>query len=776
MQKIKSKWLRRALWGIGGLILAFLLFYWSIYFGLWGHIPNREELKEIVQTEASEVYGQEDELIGKYYMFDRQSIPYGDIPENLIDALIATEDFRFHDHSGIDYRSFFRVFFKSILLRDDSSGGGSTITQQLAKNLYKRKNYGRLGIAVNKLREMIIARRIEKVYDKKEILALYLNTVPFSDNTYGIESASYKFFGKRARLLSVNEAATMVGMLKANYYYNPRLFPEKSMERRNTVLHQMVRHDYLEEDVYDSLKTIPTELHYTAYSHDEGIAPYFREQVKKEVETWCKANPDPEGKTYDIYRDGLRIFTTLDAGMQSLAEEAMKEHLSGLQQQFEKSYGKRAPWITNAKITEEAIKRSQPYLSLKQKGWNEEKIMDSLNKPRKIELFEWEENTIADRSTIDSILHYLKFLNTGMISIDPHTGAIRSWVGGINYKYFKYDHVRQSKRQVGSTFKPIVYTTALENGLYPCTYFSPKKVVYEEYDGWSPSNATDKEGEEFINYSLQYALSRSINTVAVKVLDYAGIPNTIAMAKKMGIVSPLPQVPSLALGTAGISVEEMAGAYAAYVNKSRPVKPFFITRIEDNEGNVLVEFEPEQTTKPAFSEHTRQVMLEIMKATINEGTASRIRYSYKLQNAIAGKTGTTQSNKDGWFVGITPNLVTVTWVGADDHRIGFRSTSMGQGANSALPVFAKFMQKMSRDTIYNNYTAARFPPTSASVLEELNCENIREDTFLEKIFGNPDEVRKKEIRENRKKTKEDKKKKKEGFFKRLFGGKKRNKD
>ncbi|SFW49922.1 penicillin-binding protein 1A [Sinomicrobium oceani] len=772
MRKIKSKWLRWSLWGIAGLTLAFLLFYWSIYFGLWGHIPGREELGEIVQTEASEVYGQDDELIGKYYLYDRQSIPFDDIPENLINALIATEDFRFYDHSGIDFRSFFRVFFKSILLRDDSSGGGSTITQQLAKNLYKRKNYGRLGIAVNKIREMIIARRIEKVYDKDEILTLYLNTVPFSDNTYGIESASYKFFGKRARLLTIDEAATLVGMLKANYYYNPRLFPDKSQIRRNTVLHQMVKYEYLDKDVYDSLKSVSTELKYTAYTHDEGIAPYFREQVKKEVEAWCKANPDAEGNTYDIYRDGLRIYTTMDTGMQAYAEAAMQEHLSALQEQFEKSYGQRAPWNTDSKVAGEAVKKSPQYLSLQQKGWDEKKIMDSLSKPRKIELFDWKENTISDGSTIDSIKHYLKFLNTGMISVDPHTGAIRTWIGGINYKYFKYDHVRQSKRQVGSTFKPIVYTAALEKGLPPCAYFSPKKVVYEEYDGWSPSNANDKEEEEHVSYSIKYALSRSINTVAVKVLDYAGIPNAIAMAKKMGIVSPLPEVPSLALGTAGISVEEMAGAYTSYVNKGKPVKPYFITRIEDNDGNVLVEFEPENTAKPAFSEHTRQVMLEIMKATVNEGTASRLRYSYKLQNAIAGKTGTTQSNKDGWFVGITPNLVTVTWVGSDDHRIGFRSTSMGQGANSALPVFARFLRKMNQDSTYTRYTAASFPPTYATVMEELNCDNIREDTFLEKIFGNSDVVRKKEIREEKK----EKKKKKEGFFKRLFKRKKKDKE
>ncbi|UGU16900.1 transglycosylase domain-containing protein [Sinomicrobium kalidii] len=774
MQKIRSKWLKWSLWGIAGLVLAFALFYWSVYFGLWGHIPTQKELGEIVQNEASEVYGLEDKLIGKYYLFDRQSIPYDAIPQNLIDALIATEDFRFYDHNGIDYRSFFRVFFKSILLMDDSSGGGSTVTQQLAKNLYKRKNYGRLGIAVNKLREMIIAKRIEKVYSKEEILTFYLNTVPFSDNTYGIESASYKFFNKRAKRLKVEEAAVLVGMLKANYYYNPRLFPEKSMQRRNTVLHQMVKYDYLGEEAYDSLKTLPVKLQYTAYSHDEGIAPYFREQVKKEVEAWCAANPGENGETYDIYRDGLRIYTTLDARMQSLAEEAMQEHLGKLQEQFEKSYGKRAPWIANANMTEEAVKRSEPYLSLKQKGWKAEKIMDSLRKPRKIELFEWGENKIVDASTVDSIQHYLKFLNTGMIGIDPHTGAVRTWIGGINYKYFKYDHVRQSKRQVGSTFKPIVYTTAIENGLYPCSYFSPKKVVYEEYDGWSPSNATEKEEDEFVKYSLKYALSRSINTVAVKVLDFAGIGNTIAMAKKMGIDSPLPEVPSLALGTAGISVEEMAGAYAAYINNSRPVKPFFITRIEDKEGNVLAEFRPEERAEPAFSEHTRQVILEMMKATVNEGTASRIRYAYKLNNAIAGKTGTTQSNKDGWFVGVTPNLVTVTWVGADDHRIGFRSTRMGQGANSALPVFAGFMQKMNKDSVFDPYTKARFKAASAVVRFELDCEPVIESTFLERLFGNTDNMRKKERRAERKEKRKEKKKKKKGFFKWLFGKKDKN--
>ncbi|RAV28394.1 penicillin-binding protein 1A [Sinomicrobium soli] len=766
----QRKWFKWFLWGAAGVILMFLLFFLSIYFGLWGHMPSEKELKEIVQNEASEVYGTDDRLIGKYYLFDRQSIPYEEIPEHLIHALVATEDFRFYDHEGIDYKSFFRVFFKSILLRDESSGGGSTITQQLAKNLYQRRKYGRMGIAVNKLREMIIAKRIEHAYSKKEILTLYLNTVPFSDNTYGVESASYKFFGKKARKLTLEEAAVLVGMLKANYYYNPRLFPERSTTRRNTVMHQMVRYEYLDQGTFDSLRLLPVELYYTPYAHDKGIAPYFREQVKKEVEAWCAAHPDSTGKTYDLYRDGLRIYTTLDAEMQALAEEAMAEHLSGLQEQFEKSYGQRAPWITNKKMAEDALLKSAPYRALKERGWSDTKIMDSLSKPRRMELFDWKENHIVEGTTLDSIRHYLKFLNAGVISIDPHTGAIRTWIGGINYRYFKYDHVRQSKRQVGSTFKPIVYTTALEEGLAPCSYFSPKKVVYEEYDGWSPSNASGEEEEnEFINYSLKYALSRSVNTVAVKVLDYAGISNTIAMAKNMGIEAPLPQVPSLALGTAGISVEEMAGAYAAYVNKSTPVKPFFLTRIEDRQGNILAEFEPEERTKPAFSSHTRQVMLEMMKATVNEGTASRLRTVYGLKNAMAGKTGTTQSNKDGWFVGLTPRLVTVTWVGADDHRIGFRSTRMGQGANSALPVFAGFLQRMNRDTTFNRYTNARFETIPSAVLGELDCDPKREDTFIEKLFGKKDRKKGAE-QEDRKDRK--KKKKKEGFFKRLFGKKK----
>ncbi|WP_461534477.1 transglycosylase domain-containing protein [Sinomicrobium sp.] len=770
----RRKWLKWSLRGLAGTILLLLLFFLSIYLGLWGRIPSEEELKEIVQNEASEIYGSDNQLIGKYYLFDRQSIPYEELPKHLIDALVATEDFRFYDHEGIDYKSFFRVFFKSILLRDESSGGGSTITQQLAKNLYKRKKYGRMGIAVNKLREMIIARRIENVYSKQEILALYLNTVPFSDNTYGVESASYKFFGKKARKLTVEEAAVLVGMLKANYYYNPRLFPERSTTRRNTVLHQMVKYEYLDQAVFDSLRLLPVALDYTPYAHDKGIAPYFREQVKKEVEAWCAAHPDSTGKTYDLYRDGLRIYTTLDAGMQVLAEEAMAEHLSKLQEQFEKSYGQSAPWLVDKNIAEDALLKSAPYRALKLRGWSDAKIRDSLNKPRRMELFDWKENQIVEATVLDSIRHTLKFLNAGIVSIDPHSGAIRTWIGGINYKYFKYDHVRQSKRQVGSTFKPIVYTTALEEGLEPCSYFSPKKVVYEEYDNWSPSNASEEEESESINYSLKYALSRSINTVAVKVLDYAGIANTIAMAQKMGIDSPLPEVPSLALGTAGISVEEMAGAYAAYVNNGSHVKPFFLTRIEDKQGNLIVEFKPEDKAKPAFSTHTRQVMLEMMKATVNEGTASRLRTVYGLKNAIAGKTGTTQSNKDGWFVGVTPNLVTVTWVGVDDHRIGFRNTRIGQGANSALPIFAGLVRRMNRDTTFNRYTRAQFETTPESVLAELDCDPKREDTFFEKIFGKKDlrqQHKKDSLRQARKERKM--KRKKEGFFKRLFG--KRNK-
>ena len=736
------KWLKRIGVGITTLILLLFCFYGSVYFGLWGKIPSHEKISDLKQSQATQILDKNNDLIGKLYIYDRQSITFSDFPQHLLDALIATEDVRFYEHNGIDNKSLLRVFFKTILLSDDSSGGGSTITLQLAKNLFGRERSGALGTVVNKLKESIVARRIESLYSKNEILTLYLNTVPFPDNTYGIESASQKFFNVRTKDLNLWQAATLVGSLKANHSYNPRLFPEKSKTRRNVVLGQMVNYGYITEKEATKNKEKDIALDYQYFAPNQGLAPYFRAEVKKQLDVVLQQKKfrKPNGDVYNLYHDGLKVYTTLDNAMQRYAEESMREHMKDLQRQYETAYGKNAPWLKSKPAYVAAKKRLKKYKTLKAQGLSDKAIEDSLKKTHRTELFSWDETDIIKSiSTLDSLEYYSKFLNAGLVSLDPKTGEVKAYVGGIDYRFFKYDHISQSKRQVGSTFKPFVYTAAIENGMNPCTYFPIKAVTYTDVNNWRPTNASETEEEEHLNYSLQMALSNSTNTIAVKVLDETGIDEVIDIAHKMGIQSDIEAVPSIALGSANLSMIELAKAYTTYVNESKPSTPILISRIEDKHGNVIASFEdlnPKVASEKAFSDTTRQVLLEFMKATVNEGTANRLRTKYNLQNAIAGKTGTTQDNKDGWFVGITPKLVTISWVGNDNQQIGFSSTSIGQGANSALPIFAKYYQKLNNDSKYNVITKAQFETPSMAVLESLDCELTKTDGFFKRLLGN----------------------------------------
>ncbi len=744
--------------GVATIFLLLIFFYASIYFGLWGKIPSNDNLVDLKQSQATQILDSNNDLIGKLYIYDRQSIVYSDFPKHLLDALIATEDVRFYKHKGIDNKSLMRVFFKTILMSDESSGGGSTITLQLAKNLFGRQHSGAIGLVVNKIKESIVAKRIENIYSKKEILTLYLNTVPFPDNTFGIESASEKFFNVHTKDLNLSQAATLVGSLKANNSYNPRLFPEKSLARRNTVIDQMVNYDYLSEEEASKIKNQDLVLDYQYYAPNQGLAPYFRAEIKKQLDTILqqKQYRKPNGEPYNIFHDGLKIYTTLDNTLQRYAEEAMREHMKDLQKQYETAYGQNAPWLKNKTAYLAAKKRLKKYKRLKEEGLSDEAIYDSLSKTHQTELFSWDDTTIESISTLDSLEYYSKFLNAGLLSVDPATGHIKAYVGGIDYRFFQYDHVSQSKRQVGSTFKPIVYTAAIENGMEPCTYIPVKAVTYIDVDNWTPTNSSDIEETEHLNYSLQKSLSQSVNTVAVKVLYETGLNNVINQAQKMGIKSEIEAVPSIALGSSNLSMMELTKAYTSYVNNSKPSTPVFITRIEDKNGNVIASFEdlnPKQSFEKAFSDNTRQVILEFMKSTVNEGTASRLRSTYQLNNAIAGKTGTTQDNKDGWFVGITPKLVTVTWVGNDNQQIGFSSTRIGQGANSALPIFANYLQKLNTDSTFHSITQAQFEKPSEEVLGSLDCELTKTDGFFKRLLG------------NKKDTKTfEKKKKKKGIF------------
>lgn len=760
--KRKLRILKWALYLILLGIFAGLSFYFSVYFGLWTTLPETEQLAEIRQSEATEIYADGGELLGKFYIFDRQPISFEEIPGHMIDALIATEDARFYKHNGVDRRSLMRVIFKSILLGDESSGGGSTLSQQLIKNLFPRERYGYFTMPVNKTREAILATRLEKIYSKEEILTLYLNTVPFGDNTFGVESAAEKFFGKPCSDLTLEESAVIIGMLKASHSYNPRLFPERSKTRRDVVLSQMYRYNYLTDEELTIAKSKPLELDYKPFSHTKGTAPYFRAELQKKMRDWVADYNEQNNTSLNLFTSGLKIYTTLDYEMQKVAEEAMTEHMRALQKAFEASYGKNAPWIRSQDIIKSAISRTPHYQKLKAKGLSDKAILDSMSRPTKAELFDWDGKKVVNTTQIDSVRHYLKFLNAGLLSVNPYTGAVKTWIGGIDYEHFQYDHVRQSKRQVGSTFKPIVYAAALENGIKPCTYYSSQQVTFPKFNDWTPVNSPPVYDQ---NYAMKTALSKSVNTVAVKVLNDAELPNVIKLAKSMGISSDLPQVPSLALGTAELSLLELTQAYTSFINDGKPATPYYIARIENNQGDVLAEFKPEVSETPVFSEDTRQVMLEMMKGTINEGTARRLRGKYGLRNDIAGKTGTTQDNKDGWFVAISPRLVTVSWVGSDDHRIGFRSTAMGQGANSALPLYALMLQKMNRDINFDRYTQARFVPSSINVLNMMGCAPEKKQGMIKKIFTRTDKPKPMEIKVD---TTLAETKKKEGFLKRLF--------
>ena len=756
---IKSVWLKRLMKASLTGLLLLVLFWFSVYIGLWGQLPTKDDLKGIKQAEASLLLDAENELLGKYFIFDRQIVTYDDLPKHLVDAFVATEDARFYEHDGVDYTSLFRVFFKSILMQDNSSGGGSTISQQLVKNIYPRQDYGWFSMPVNKVKEMIVAKRFESIYSKQDIIALYLNTVPFSENVFGIESAAQRFFSKKTSELNLSESAILVGTLKAPHGYNPRLFPERSQLRRDVVLFQMEKYGYIDDALKTEISDVPLEIKYRKFNHNDGVAPYFREKIRLEVKTLLDSMNIANDTSYDLYEDGLKIYTTLDINMQRYAEKAMQQHMTKLQKQFEDAYGKKAPWLKNNALIEKKIKGLAIYKSLKKQKWTEKAIMDSLNVNSKFIGFSWNNDDVLEGSIIDSLRHTLKFLNTGFVAVEPQTGAIKAYVGGIDFEHYKYDHVSVSKRQVGSTFKPIVYTTALENGIEPCTYYPVKEITYTNQKNWTPTNGGKEEVDRHLNFSIEKALSESVNTIAVKVLEDVGIDAVISQARKMGITSKLPEVPSLALGTAELSMLELIGAYTSFANEGRVSQPFYITKIEDKFGTVIYEHEAIEALPEAFSKDTQQMMIEMMKSTINTGTALRMRSQYGLKNDLAGKTGTTQNNKDGWFVGVSPKLVMLSWVGNDDHRIGFSNTGIGQGANSALPIVALFLKQMNANQKFNTITKAQFEKPSDDVISALVCETEKRDGFLKRLFKKDQKEREFDS------SSEDKeKKKKKGLF------------
>lgn len=721
------------------LITAVLGLVVLVLAGVFGPLPDKKELSEVENPAATEVYSADSVLLGRFFIQERSTIQQ--IPETVEKALLATEDVRFYKHHGIDVLSLGRVLFKSILMGDESAGGGSTITQQLAKNLYPRENHGFLSMPVNKIREMIIAWRLEKTYDKKAILTLYLNTIPFADNTYGIEAASRRFFSVPTKSLSLEQAAVLVGMLKATHLYNPRLFPDRARVRRDVVLAQMVKYEYLDEETSRKLQQKPLDLKYHLITHNKGLAPYFRAHIKKELLEWCKNNTKANGEPYNLYTDGLKVYTTLDSRIQKVAEEAVSAQMAVLQNKFTQHWGSKDPWHNQPQVLKDAIRRSERYRKLKDQGLEEAEIDKIMNTKTLMNVFTWEGEKEMKMSPIDSIKHYLKFLNAGFVAMDPKSGAVLAWVGGINHHYFQYDHIKAStKRQVGSTFKPIVYAAALERGVDPCDFISSERTTYtniKDMDSWTPQNT---DGKYDLKYSMAGGLAYSVNTVSVKVLEQAGIDNTIALARKMGIESKMPDVPSLALGVADISMIEMVAAYSSFVNKGAPVKPYYIAGITTKRGEVIEKFKSSAPNQQAMSPHTADMVLQMLQRTVNEGTAGRLRWEYGVYNDLGGKTGTTQSNADGWFMCVSPKLVIGSWVGADDPRIRFRSTSLGQGSSTALPIVAKFYQKLNQDKSFTPIAQAKFPRVSSEIASALSCPLYKSDvTFWETIFGVPDE-------------------------------------
>ena len=713
-------------------IIGVFVFFWLISAGKLGFMPTFEELENPNNRFASEVYFADGPIMNRYFEKEnRKYIEYREIPQSVIDALIATEDVRFYDHSGIDVRGLFRVA-KGLLTANTSAGGGSTISQQLAKMLFPRESdLNVFELVIRKFREWVIAVRLEKSYTKEEILTMYLNKYDFLNLAVGISSAADIYFQVPLDSLKVEQAAMLVGMAKNSSYYNPVRRPELTLNRRNVVLSQMYKYDKITREECDSLKQLPLGLNFKRVDHKEGLATYFREYLRlfmtankpdrkryrdlsqfrldsvawktNPLYGWCKKNVKVDGSHYDLYSDGLKIYTTLDSRMQKYAEEAVREHLSqDLQPLFDKEKVKklRPPFsndMTPAEIEEvlnRSIRQSERYRVLSKQGMSFDEIRKTFDQPLEMQVFTW--NGIRDTvmTPLDSIKHYKSFFRSGFMVMQPQTGYIKAYVGGPDYRYFMYDMVSAGKRQVGSTIKPILYTLAMQEGLGPCDKVPniPQTFILPTAEPWSARGGTKRQGEMV---TLRWGLANSENNISAWVLKQFTPEAVAQMAHKMGITSFIDPVPSVFLGTAEITVKEMVAAYSIFANKGVYNSPLPVYRIEDKYGNVLQEFRPE--SREVITENTAYLMCNLLEGVVTGGTGVRLRYKYKLMNPMGGKTGTTQKHADGWFMGVTPDLVGGVWVGAEDRSIHFQNLANGQGASMALPIWAKFLLKAYAD-------------------------------------------------------------------------------
>ena len=706
----------RAFWIIisCGVLFLILVIFLAAKGYIGEELPSFEDLENPKSNLASEVVSSDLAVIGKYYIQNRTNIHYSELSPNVINALKATEDIRFEKHSGVDLRGLLRV-----VLRAGSAGGGSTLTQQLAKNLFHSKPNSKLQRVIQKVQEWVISVELERRYTKDEILAMYLNTVEFSSNAFGIKSATQTYFAKTPDKLSIPEAAVLVGMLQAPTKFNPARNPKNSLARRNIVLSQMNKYNFINNHEFDSLKALPIKLNFQVDDHNFGLATYFREELRGELLSWCKEHVNnATGKPYNLYTDGLKIYTTINSKMQRYAEEAMKEHMTELQKKFNEHWKTKEPWEGHPEIIKDGMKRTDRYISMKADNASDKEIDKVFKEKVAMTIFTWNGEVDTVLSPLDSLKYYKKFLQAGFMSMDPISGYVKAWVGGDDYRYFKYDHVKAGRRQVGSTFKPFLYTLAMQEGYSPCYRIPNVRVTFDLPTGeqWSPENADGKYGGML---TLKQGLAESVNCISAYLMKQFGPQAMIDIARRMGITSPIDAVPSICLGTPDVSVYEMVGAYSTFANKGVWTQPTYLLRIEDKNGNILQDFVPRKVE--AINEETAYLMLSLMQGVVQFGTGARLRGQYKLTNPIAGKTGTTQNQSDGWFMGLTPDLVSGCWVGAEDRIVHFRSLDLGQGARTALPIWALYMQKIYADKGIN-LSKRDFTPPAEKLSVELNCD------------------------------------------------------
>jgi len=729
-------------------ILSISGVFYSASIGALGEMPDFRQLENPNTNLATEIISSDNKVLGKFHFGEnRTPIKFTDLPKHLVDALISTEDERFYGHSGIDFKATVRA-----VVYLNKRGGASTISQQLARQLFvgvRSKNI--FEALTQKVKEWVLAVRLEKQYTKEEIITMYLNIYDFGYNGDGIKSASSIFFGKQIDELSLEESAILVGMLKNSSYYNPIRRPKLVKSRRNVVFSQMRKNNHLNDKELDSLKLLPLEINYTPQSHREGLATYFRAYLQSFMKDWTKNNTKNDGSNYNIYLDGLKIYTTINHEMQQYAEESVKLHMANLQEEFFKQNTKKlnptAPFLEIEEDQEEmifkrAMKRSERWRKMRISGKSEQEMFNSFQVEVPMTIFSWKGDIDTIMKPIDSIRYYKHFMQVGMMSMEPQTGHVKAWVGGINYKHFQYDHVKQGKRQIGSTFKPFLYATAIDQlKLSPCdslpdAIYCIEPNKYGNPEPWCPTNSSDKYGGM---RTLKNALANSKNTISAQLMDKVGPKPVADLARSLGIESFIPNVPAIALGTPDLSVYEMVGAYGAFANQGIYVKPTMITRIEDKNGVLLYQAVPE--TRDVISEESAYVTVSLLEGVTKFGSGARLRhdipeeernpvyrdvvtgYPYKFKNAIAGKTGTTQNQSDGWFMGMVPNLVTGVWVGAEDRATHFETIAYGQGATMALPIWGMYMKKC-----YEN-EALGISIEDFLVPEELNipidCEAIK---------------------------------------------------